>query len=479
MRCRKAYLLFVLGILPAVRAGATALSAVALPDPRVPGFNFPESEATILTWVNAVGLGSPGAAAASQNITLHGWGLWTALTLPTSQVDNGEPLRVFETWYTPQEVEPPVKPLGQAQSGAPLAPRVAVVRQRAPMQNFVQFEHGLEPRDRELLAQASGSETVFGYVKFDPTAAAHVVSQQLLSMSTLNQLLAGGAQGVPPFPPTSLTLKSAFQIISQNKLVGGRYYRLNVWTGPPATPQAWAPYQWPGVVWIDVKGGGSGSGQVDLLASTDGGSRTDQTTYPVSSMINHRISVMEAAQFNRDQPGSGVAAGDYAVLVAMHVAGREMARWTWQTFWWTPTPDDPQAPSSQLVASLRPAQLLGPARNYAMSTDYDMTAPTQPNTGGANSGAAVYAYNPYLEARFGPANLPDSLPGNDPAGQPSANNVGTNCNCMSCHVRANYNPNNLATAPRYSGARYTDMNDPQFAGTLQVDFLWSLPEIAK
>jgi hypothetical protein len=49
---------------------------------------------------------------------------------------------------------------------------------------------------------------------------------------------------------------------------------------------------------------------------------------------------------------------------------------------------------------------------------------------------------------------------------------------MSCHVRANYNPNNLATAPRYSGARYTDLDDPQFSGTLQVDFLWSLPELA-
>jgi hypothetical protein len=93
-------------------------------------------------------------------------------------------------------------------------------------------------------------------------------------------------------------------------------------------------------------------------------------------------------------------------------------------------------------------------------------------------GGAIYAYNPYLEARFGAANLPDSLPGIDPEGNPASNNVGTACNCMSCHVRANYNPNNLATAPRYSGSRYTDLDDPQFAGTLQVDFLWSLPEIA-
>ena len=116
----------------------------------------------------------------------------------------------------------------------------------------------------------------------------------------------------------------------------------SAWTGPPAKPQARAPYQWPGVVWIDIQGGGSGSGQVDLEVSTDGGSRTAQTTYPVSSMINHRISALKAAEFNRGQPGSDVEPGDDAVLVAMHVAGREIARWTWQTFWWSPTPDDPQ-----------------------------------------------------------------------------------------------------------------------------------------
>jgi hypothetical protein len=113
-----------------------------------------------------------------------------------------------------------------------------------------------------------------------------------------------------------------------------------------------------------------------------------------------------------------------------------------------------------------------------MAIGYDMVSPGQPNVGGQNAGSAVYAYNPYLEARFGAANLPDSLPGNDPSGNPAPNNVGTQCNCMSCHVRANYNPNNLATAPRYSGARYTGLDDPQFGGTLQVDFLWSLPELA-
>jgi hypothetical protein len=462
--------LWTTALLCALPAGAGAVTAVPLPDPQVPGFHFPESEATVITWVRQMESGAPASAAAFNNVHLHAWGLWTALTMPTAQTDAGDRLRVFETWYTPQEIDAIPKPGAVVPNAAP--------RQRAPLGNFVQFEHGLEPRDRELLAQTSGSETVFGYVKFDPTAADHVTKQHLLSSATLNQLIMGGAQQVPVFPNTALTLKSAFQIINASALVEGRYFRLSVWTGPPASPQAWGPNMWPAVVWIDVEGGGSGNGQVDTEASTDGSSRTDQTTYPVSSMINHRISRYEAQQFDRLQPGANVKAGDYAVLVAMHVAGREIARWTWQTFWWTPTPDNPQVPSSTAIAALRPDQLRGAARNYAMSLAYDMTVPGQPNVGGQNAGQTVYAYNPYLEARFGPANLPDSVPGDDPNGQPAANNVGVNCNCMSCHVRANYNPNNLATAPRYSGARYTDLNDPQFAGTLQVDLLWSLPELA-
>ncbi|HEY5078883.1 MAG TPA: hypothetical protein VII43_03510 [Opitutaceae bacterium] len=446
------------------------MTAVPLPNPQIPGFNFPESEATILGWSYDLGNNTPGAAAAFTNLHLHGWGLWAALTMQTSQVDNRAPLRVFETWYTPQEADQ--IPLGSSSSALALLPR-----RRSAIQSFAQFSHGLEPRD--AVTAVDGSETVFGYVKFDPTAAAHLVKQNLLKADTLNQLMLGGAQQIPVFPNTALTLKSAFQIISARDLVERRFYRLSVWTGPPATPQGWGPSQWPGVVWIDIQGGGGGAGQVDMAASTDGSSRTAATTYPVSSMINHRLSGLEAQEFNQSQPGQNAAAGDYAVLVAMHVAGREITRWTWQTFWWTPTPDNPQYPSSPEIASLRPTMLAGPVRNYAMALSYDMITPGQPNVGGQNTGLGIYVYNPYLEARFGPSDLPDSLPGSDPFGRPAANNVGVACNCMSCHMRANYNPGNLESAPKYSGSRYTDMNDRQFTGTLQVDLLWSIKELAK
>jgi hypothetical protein len=50
---------------------------------------------------------------------------------------------------------------------------------------------------------------------------------------------------------------------------------------------------------------------------------------------------------------------------------------------------------------------------------------------------------------------------------------------MSCHAQASYNPRGLATAPRFTGARYVDLSDPQFVGTLQVDFLWSIARHAR
>ncbi len=400
------------------------------------------------------------ASIAFERLHLHGWGLWTALTAETSQRGGDRPLRVFETWPTPQALIDPAETPNR-------------------LQRFNRASPGRAAITRADGAIAIAAEGVFGFVKYDPTAADHIRRQQLLNASALSGLLRGGNAQIPPFPSTALALKTVYRIMSGAQLVGGRYYALKVWSGPPAAPQAWAPAQWSGCVWIDVAGGGVGRGAVDLVGAADGSSRTPATTYPLSSLIHFRLSMDQSAAFNRETPGANSAPGDPAILVAMHVASREITRWTWQTYWWTPQPEAPPAPSSVEIAALRPAALQGAARHYAMALGYEMTSPGQPVMGGRNVGLATYVYNPWLEARFGPSDLPDSLPGYDPTGQPAANNCGVQSNCMSCHSRANYAPAGLATAPRYAGARYVDPADPQFAGTLQVDFLWTLAEDAR
>ena len=439
--------------------------AEPLPDPRIAGFHFPENEATLTAWITALSRGSAidAAPAAFEKIHLHAWGLWTALTTETNQSLGGQKLRVFETWLTPDDL-----------TGAP------AVRERAPLRQLAQLR--VQAEEFEPPAEPPGDTStarVLGFTKFNPAAAEHISKQDLLHLSTLDTLLQGGAQQVTPFPAETLVVKPVFQVITASTLTDGRYYLLKAWPGPPDTPRAWGPAQWPGGVWIDLLGGGEGRGAIDELAASDGSTRTSATTYPLAQLINYRLSASDAAAVNVDKPGTNAVAGDIAILVAMHVSTREIARWTWQTFWWTPTPEDPHAPSSPNIAAQRPDQLRGAARNYAMALAYSLLTPDQPYVGGENSGAAVYAYNPWIETRFLPADLPDSLPGTSPDGQPASNNFGVQTNCMSCHARATHNPQILTTAPRFSGARYVDLIDPQFVGTLQVDFLWSIARHAQ
>ena len=67
-------------------------------------------------------------------------------------------------------------------------------------------------------------------------------------------------------------------------------------------------------------------------------------------------------------PGDAEHPDTVAVLVALHLATRETEAWTWQTWWWTPDPEDPPAPSSARAAELRPAEVPGAARHYATCT---------------------------------------------------------------------------------------------------------------
>ncbi len=455
----------------ALAARAEGIVPEPLPDVHVPGFAFPESEATLTGWVAAASRDTFGAAPAVANIHVHGWGLWTALTAETKQVVDGQPLRVFETWLATDEL-----------AADPATPLVTRPRHRAPLRTLKKMSIASERPADPIADPADDPEPVnrvLGFVKFDPTAAAHIARQQLLRAAALDALLDGGAQSIPPFPATALVVKPVFQVIHAADLIDGRYFALKVWSGPPAIPQAYPPAQWPGCVWLDLVGGGNGHGAVDEFPASDGSSRTDETTYPLASIVSYRLSAADADALNQGALATKAAAGDTAVLVAMHVAGREIARWTWQTFWWTPAPDFPPAPSSRAIAGRRPAQLRGAPRHYAMAIAYTLFAPDQPYVGGENVGAPVYAYNPWIEARFAPSDLPDSQSLIDSSGRTLANNTGAQTNCLSCHVRANYNPRLRATAPRFAGLRYTDLGDAQFVGTLQVDFLWSIARHAR
>jgi hypothetical protein len=467
------------GLVILTQSADAQIKPVPLPDLNIPGYKFPETEATIMGWVADLVNQferDPGLVAASNTaankIALHGWGLWTSLTSETDQILDGQKLRVFETWYTPADLTTPaVKGFSDMKT---------LARGRGRLESFRQLQHGRSFKLRNAknaVAVSPSVDSIVGFVKYDPSAAEHIVSQKLLVQNTLTSLLADGANAIPPFTSSAVSLKPVFQVINKAHLKNGRYYPLPVWPGPPSPAKGYPSTEWPGVAWIDIQGGGSGKGDVDMnyKATPDGSTRTDATTYPVSSLINYKLSVAEAKDLNQANSQGPVAAeGDYAILKAMHVTTKEIARWTWQTFWWSPAPDVAVLPSSSEVVAARPEQLKGAPRNYLMSIGYTTELKTQPNVGGANIGESVYVYNPWLEAGFVPSDLPDSIPGYS-GGNVVGNNFGVQTNCMSCHASANFNPNNVTTAPQYTGDRYIDLNDPRFRNVLTVDFLWSIP----
>lgn len=464
-------------LLLAVAVHAQSLVAERLPDPQIPGFRFPENEATLTRWVTEAtrGITVETRAAAIANLHLHGWGLWTALTADSAQFSEGQRLRIFETWLTPDDLTATPAPFLRPASAKPSLDRPA---RRSPLKPIRQFERRAEPDPDLSPSPDTPIDRIVGFTKFDPTAAAHIVTQRLLDRTTLETLLLGGAQQITPFPVTALAVKPIFQIIRTRDLVARRYYALKVWSGPPDLPQPYPPSAWPGAVWIDLFAYGDGQGAVESPFVADGSARTEATTYPLTSLLHYRLSGADATALNLAKPDTEAVAGDYAILVAMHVSSRELARWTWQTFWWTPTPDDPHEPSSSVLAAARPPQLRGAARHYAMALSYTMLSPNEPYVGGDHAAPVVYVYNPYIEARFAPVDLPDSRAGLDPAGRPATNNHGTQTNCLSCHIQATYNPRQLVTAPRFTGARYVDLGAAEFVGTLQTDFLWALPRHA-
>jgi hypothetical protein len=103
------------------KATAGQFQPVPLPDPGIPGYKLPEAEDTIEGWTKTGN---------RQEVDLHAWGLWTALTKESDQLFNGQKLLVFETWDDPSDL-------------APTPPTAAGRRVRIPRRLTVprQFQH--------------------------------------------------------------------------------------------------------------------------------------------------------------------------------------------------------------------------------------------------------------------------------------------------------------------------------------------------
>lgn len=438
---------------PQLTLTANGFMPVPMPSPLSTGEPFPTDSTIINGWTMQSKIDANNLET-NENIIKHGWGIWRALTETTQEMHEGQALRRFETWFTPEDI---ISAYDLKSKNAE-AKLIHVNRNRGKLTHFHQFNHGqtnIEPSDASVL----------GFVKYDPIAAEHLYQNRLFYKSVLESYKKEGQlAAIPEFPLGGVSLKPVFSTLDTINPATGNYI-LQVWPGEEGDNQrSWGPSDWKHTVEVSI------NGQTDAA----------NHIYSINDFIHFRIDSTQAAEIknNPQLPGENPKAGNYAVLVGMHVTTKENLRWTWQTFWWSENPDKPYIPSSPLIASLRAeAQLDMAANHYAMAVAYNMVQPTQPNTGGSNQNvASIYAYNPYLEAGFsdqtfanGNKVVADTYGSDYAKIQGKLNNWGMQTNCMSCHIQAT-----VQGGAGYLADQYVDMQAPYFNSTVTLDFAWSI-----
>lgn len=427
---------------------ATSYDPVPFPDPGIPGFRFPEDSTVINDWVENRD---------EDAIYRHVWGIWAGLTQKVGFTCSGDSLRVFETWDDPEY-------LADRMQGKPLSKSATLACGRPPLTVPTQLIHQVMQTNTTV----GVNDSIFESVVYSPAAADYALSKKIFSRVELDRLYAAGERNLA-FPHNSITAKPVFKIIPRRS-IDVSPYPIEVWPGatlgPDADQKAMPEDNWNNFVYV----------------TNSQGTHPDfppNSLFNLTDFIHFELTASDTAYFESDLfdgDQKDIQVGDYAILVGMHVSTREILRWTWQSFYWTPNPEQPDYPSSSRIAALRPAALTGPARHYAVSAGYNMVWPAQPAAGGQSTGEPVYSFNPYLEAGFGAGVFRDTARINAGTLTEIKNVVGIRTNCMSCHIRATYTPSTSTAKGEnpYAANAYVSMDDKFFRGRLMTDFAYSV-----
>ena len=434
------------------------------------GVGFPVDENILIGYVDAEDV---------RAMRAHAWKLWGGLTAPSRSTWSGQDLPVFETWYSATEVFE-----DRYRDRAPSRPRSFVRKLEVPKQS-------LHTRSVAAIAGAG----VMSFVKLNGPAATFVWDNGYYLRSTLDGLQQRSdvtnappeERRIKPFPRQAVALKLVYWLIkdgasphSQRGLTALPYW--DPAYPPPADGRSPMHLTWAKCVAVDPDGRYARGARetVDCNGTPARPRLAESEVIGLDRFYTYRLRDQEevaAARVFMQQlshgadeqermvtgPGQIPDIGDHIALMAMHVTTKEMDAWTFQTFWWSPTPD------ASLHAAGRPSEIRGVWANYLMCTAYSMATPRTP------SGGPHVCFNPYLESDLGPT-TPFTVGTQRFPADPMA---GTRSNCMQCHGRAGWpalvpgNPNS-ANLGRIANEGYMAPNDPYYARITKTDFLWSL-----
>ena len=437
------------------------ITPVDLPE-TVPGFNFPEQESVINGWLNDTSFAGNYDSVSIYN---HVWGIWAGLTDPTNQKYAGDKLLVFETWMGLGEVQDIIE------AGGTACDTSYGKTHRTPLTRPKQFEHsarfaGFHPKQLTGVASEDGfSQWVT--VSYSPEAACFSTKNQIFKQSVINRsYVENGYGAIPQFPNSAITIKPTYLVYKDtNELL-----QVPVWLDAPNPPDSFSVNRFPYCVYVDMTNKQKKDKKLKpVLTNVTDAKAIEEATCNLDDFIYFKVDAKMAALMNHEDSvqglsgAGGATAGQIALLVGMHVTTKEISNWTWQTYYWTPNPENPGTPSSELAVKTRPKQLKGAAGHYAAVAAYAMLLPNgaQNNTKGAME---LFGYNPYLEGGFGPNtfSLDNKFKKDFQYGQQT--------NCMSCHILALPSP-----AAQYGTDQFIDTLDPSlYKNQVRLDFAWSI-----
>ncbi len=403
----------------------------------------------------------------------HSWNVWEHLTAP---VKDGK-LR-YQTWSSPAQIL-------EKLNNTPKNEKKGLLFKKP-----TQFGHA---KAKQKIFDDTDMVEVVAYNK---AAEDYAIDNKIFYLSSLKSMQKGPYSKTPEFPSKAITIKPVYKVITQNKLSNG-IYTMAAWNGPEYKKGGFPEKDWESCIHVNTSESNdtNPSGTLDYNCNEI----TTENTYFLNDFIHFKISKEQADSYNTEIKGdlkgqlknkeitekkynelikiSLSEKGDIALLVGMHVATKEIKRWVWQTYWWSPTPLTPSTPSSNDIASSRNGiNLKGAANHYAMGVAYSMLIPAQPYEGGKNEGELVIAFNPYLESGFGEGTFTGSTSYIYNKGNKINTNLGVTTNCMTCHMGAienvkNYNSKEVGI---YFGDSYLSYKDPMFKDKLMLDFSWSV-----
>jgi hypothetical protein len=418
----------------------------------IENFQFPEDSTTIYTWLNNRD---------TTSITKHAWGIWAGLTAKSDQIYQGDTLLVYETWLGVKEIAE-MSGSNNKDGGC-----TTVKKDRTSLSIPQQFLHAqLLSNGKELLKATTEGAQIFETVSYDPSSACYATKNLIFNQSELNKYkVKDGIGRIPSFPNTAITTKPTYYTAKPN---ASGMIQVPVWPGTPNPAKTFGHETWNHYVYVDINN--KQTKNKVLVPVSTANPTTDEiskATCNLEDFIHYKLDQDAATYLNahQDKGSADFVAGDYVLLVGMHVGTKEISNWTWQTYYWAYNPTEPFLPSSSYAASLRPQQIKGAAAHYAVSAAYAMVWPNQPINGGTNKNVStIISFNPYLEAGFGPTvfKTKNELDSNL--------QYGVQTNCMSCHA--------LATASgkiSYTTDQYISMDDKKFfQNDVQLDFAWSI-----